>query len=73
MKLFFVAGFFIFPLSTTYSQEIDASGKILDELGSAVPFASIVFKSDTSEDKIFGVLSDEDGSFSIVLTKDSYN
>jgi len=72
VKLSFIACFFIFSLSTTYSQEINTRGKILDELNSPAPFASIVFKSDTLDDKVFGVLSEEDGSFSIILSKDVY-
>lgn len=72
MKLSFFVCLFILSFTGTYSQEINAQGKILDEFNSAVPFAIIVFKSDTSEDKIFGVLSEEDGSFSIVLSKDLY-
>lgn len=72
MKLFFFACLFILSFTMTYSQEITTKGKILDEFNSTVPFASIVFKSNTSEDKVFGVLSEEDGSFSIMLTKDLY-
>ena len=73
MKLFFIACLFIISPTTTYSQEeINVEGKILDEFNSAIPYASVVFKSVTSEGKVFGVLSQDDGSFSIVITKDSY-
>ncbi|WP_289644724.1 outer membrane beta-barrel protein [Maribacter aestuarii] len=72
MKIFLVVCIFITALSTTHAQEISTKGKIVDEFNSAVPYASVVFKSDTSADTVFGVLSEEDGSFSISLEKDRY-
>tara|TARA_R110002051_G_scaffold316992_1_gene397518 strand:+ start:807 stop:3206 length:2400 start_codon:yes stop_codon:yes gene_type:complete len=72
MKLSILVCLCLLSFTTTYSQEINTKGKILDEFNSPIPYASIVFKSNNSEDKIFGILSEEDGSFSILLAKDTY-
>jgi hypothetical protein len=59
--------------TTTHAQEISIKGKIVDEFNSAVPYASVVFKSDTSADKVFGVLSEGFRIFRNSIVSFSYN
>jgi len=49
--------FFVFITALTFSQ-VKVSGKVIDESGSPIPFANIVFKGST-----IGTVSDENGSF----------
>ncbi len=57
----------------TYSQTILVSGQIKDNNQQELPFANIVFRSTTDEQKVYGTIGDEAGNFSVEVTKDIYN
>lgn len=63
---------FIVISSITYCQEITVTGIVIDETKQEVPYATITFKNNESSTKVYGMLTNENGQFSIQLPKANY-
>ena len=60
-----------FVCSISFGQTF--TGKIVDKQNQPIPFANVVAKSATDNSLITGVISDENGEFSIELKNKSYS
>lgn len=55
-----------------FAQNITVTGTIKSKADVAVPYANIIFKAKNNPESIFGILADEDGTFSIEIPKQIY-
>ncbi|WP_338356176.1 outer membrane beta-barrel protein [Yeosuana marina] len=54
------------------AQDVEVSGKVIDNTGKEIPFASVVFTNQKDSEQVYGVIGDENGSFVILLRKELY-
>ena len=73
MKTYIILLIFIFFYTSGYNQSITVKGKIKDQSGNAVAFSNIIFTDVIDTQKVFGCLTNEDGSFKIEIPKLLYN
>ncbi|WP_099545313.1 outer membrane beta-barrel family protein [Maribacter sp. 4G9] len=72
MRLYFISFMSFFLSLNLFAQDVKVSGIIIDESGSEVPFASVIFSNKNDSTITYGTLALEDGSFSLLLKKDDY-
>ena len=73
MRLYLFTFYFLFLSWNLFSQTVAVSGKVVDNTGIEVSFASIVFTKINDSMTTYGTLGLEDGSFSLTLKKDNYS
>ncbi|WP_291865102.1 outer membrane beta-barrel protein [Maribacter sp.] len=73
MKAYIILLLSILCYSSGYSQSVTVTGKIKDQSGNAAAFSNIVFTDVLDAKKVFGCLSNEDGSFEIEIPNLLYN
>jgi outer membrane cobalamin receptor len=73
MKSFFLFLFSICIYCNVFSQNIVVTGTIKDTSGKPVPYANVVFKAIDNPETIYGMLTSENGSFTIEIPRQLYN
>ncbi len=73
MRFYLVALCILLFNLNLFSQSVQVSGRVIDNSGLAVPFASVVFSNQTDAMKTYGTLGLEDGRFSLIVDKDKYS
>ena len=70
MKPFFTAVLFILTLGHCFGQQVAVSGRVLDALGGAVPFATVVLLAAIDSAVVEAGRADEQGAYQLTVKRD---
>jgi len=70
-KVYIIAILCVFT-SSIYAQKTIVSGQIKDKANHSIPYANIVLKNTIQQEKVIGVMTDENGMFELVAPQGKY-